>query len=84
MAAYGARYRLPHQPPEKCAAKALANEPNPPRVTPASEAVPDDELLEAESPPKKLLRRDHEPPDPQRSGADGVALGGETVSRVGD
>jgi hypothetical protein len=53
-------------PPEKCAAKARANEPNPPRVTPPepdSEAVLDDELLDEESPPKKL-RRDHAPPDP--------------------
>jgi hypothetical protein len=54
---------LRHQLPEKCAAKARANEPNPPRVTPASEAVPDDDVLDEESPPKKL-RRDHEPPDP--------------------
>jgi hypothetical protein len=53
-----------HQPPEKCPAKARANEPNPPRVTPASEAVPDDDALDDESPPKKLLRRDHELPDP--------------------
>ncbi len=28
------------------------------------EAVPDEEALDAESPPKKLLRRDHELPDP--------------------
>jgi hypothetical protein len=55
------------QPPtEKCEANDRANEPNPPRVTPPepeSEAVPDDEPLDEESPPKKL-RRDHDPPDP--------------------
>ncbi len=28
------------------------------------EAVPDEEELDTESPPKKLLRRDHELPDP--------------------
>ena len=64
MAACGARYRSRHQPPEKCPAKARANEPNPPRVTPASEAVPDDDVPDEESPPKKLLRRDDELPDP--------------------
>jgi hypothetical protein len=51
------------QPPEKCDANDRANEPNPPRVTPDSEAVPDDEGLDEDSPPKKL-RRDHDPPDP--------------------
>ena len=30
----------------------------------ASEAVPDDDVPDEESPPKKLLRRDHELPDP--------------------
>jgi hypothetical protein len=55
-----------HQPPkEKCDAKDRANEPNPPRVVPPdSDAVPDDEPLDEESPPKKLLRRDHDPPHP--------------------
>ena len=53
------------QPPPKCPAKACANEPKPPRVTPPEpETVPDEEALDTESPPKKLLRRDHEPPDP--------------------
>ena len=51
------------QPPEKCDANDRANEPNPPRVTPDSEAVPDDEGLDEESLPKKL-RRDHDPPAP--------------------
>ena len=31
---------------------------------PEPETVPDEEELDPESPPKKLLRRDHEPPDP--------------------
>ena len=40
-------------PPEKCNAKACANEPKPPRVTPPepeSDDVPDAEWLEDESP----------------------------------
>jgi hypothetical protein len=48
------------QPPRE---NALANEPNPPRVTlpePDSE-LPDEERLDVESPPKKLPR-DHDPP----------------------
>ena len=58
--------RAVRQPPkEKCDENDRANEPKPPRVTPPdSEAVPDDELLDAESPPKKLLRRDQYPPWP--------------------
>jgi hypothetical protein len=31
---------------------------------PEPEAVPDEEAPDTESPPKKLLRRDHELPDP--------------------
>ena len=49
--------------PEK--PNALANEPNPPRVTPPepeSDEEPDDEWADEESPLKKLLR-DHELPD---------------------
>ena len=45
--------------PEK--PNALANEPNPPRVTPPepeSDAVPDEEWPGEVSPPKKLLRDD--------------------------
>jgi len=54
------------QLPEKCAAKDLANPPNPPRVVsaePGSEELPVDERLDVESPLKKLLR-DHDPPEP--------------------
>jgi len=50
--------------PEKCAAKALANPPNPPRVTwpePDSPEAPADDGFDGESPLKKLLR-DHDPP----------------------
>jgi hypothetical protein len=57
-----ARNLARRQPPEKCPPNARANEPNPPRVTPESDEVPDDEWLDEESPPKKLLR-DHDPPD---------------------
>lgn len=51
-----------HQPPRE---NALANEPNPPRVTPPepdSDEPPDEARLDEVSPPKKLLR-DHNPPD---------------------
>jgi hypothetical protein len=53
-----------HQPPEKCAPIARAKLPKPPReVSPplAPLDVPEDE---AESPPKKLVRRDQYPPEP--------------------
>src|ERR1700690_2167107 len=56
----------PQPPPEKCAANARANPPNPPRVTspePDSPEVPEDERFDVASPPKKLLR-DHDPPEP--------------------
>jgi hypothetical protein len=54
--------RARRQPPkEKCDAKDRANEPNPPRVVlPDSDDGPGDELLDEESPPKRLLRRDHD------------------------
>lgn len=55
-------------PPEKCAEKAWANEPNPPRVTPPepeSEDVPDEAWLdEDESLLKKPVRDDQFPPEP--------------------
>ena len=53
-------------PPEKCAVKARAKAPKPPRVAPPeaeSEDAPDDAVPAAESPPNKLLR-DQYPPDP--------------------
>ena len=53
------------QPPEKCAAKARAKPPNPPRVVspePDWAVEAEDDGL-AESPPKKLLR-DQPPPPP--------------------
>jgi hypothetical protein len=63
----GATTGCPQPPPEKCAAKACANPPKPPRVTPlepGSAEVPDDERLD-EASPKKLLR-DDDPPEPPR------------------
>src|SRR5580704_5227323 len=56
----GRRWNKNQPPPEKWAVKARANAPNPPRVTPPSEAAPE---LIAGSPPKKLLG-DQYPPDP--------------------
>lgn len=54
----------PQPPPEKCAEKARANEPKPPRVTPPEPAseVADDDRLEELSLLKKLWRDDHDPP----------------------
>jgi hypothetical protein len=65
------RLRAGIQPPEKCPAKACANEPKPPRCTPLeldSEA-PEPEWLaevshEDEVPEKKLLREEPPPPEP--------------------
>jgi hypothetical protein len=74
------------QPPEKCAAKAWANPPNPPRVTPPeleSADVPDDERFEAASPPKKLLR-DHDPPEPPRPALDEDPRGEHAVLVCGE
>jgi hypothetical protein len=54
-------------PPEKCAEKARANEPNPPRVTPlepASEDVPDEAWLDEDESLLKKLVRDDQPPWP--------------------
>ena len=56
----------PQPPPEKCAEKARANEPKPPRLTlpePASD-MPDDERPDALSLLKKLERDDDDPPQP--------------------
>jgi hypothetical protein len=67
-------------PPEKCAANARANEPKPPRVTPAepaSDEVPDGERLDEESPLNKLLR-DDPPPEPW-SPPDGDPCDGQLV-----
>lgn len=54
----------PRRQPRPEKPNALANEPNPPRVTPVEldSEPPDDERADEESPLKKLLR-DHEPPD---------------------
>ena len=56
----------PQPPPEKCAEKACANEPKPPRLTPDEPAseLPDDERLDALSLLKKLERDDDDPPQP--------------------
>jgi hypothetical protein len=54
-------------PPEKCAEKACANEPKPPRVTPLdpeSDEVPDEAWLDEEESLLKKLLRDQLPPDP--------------------
>jgi hypothetical protein len=53
-------------PPEKCAEKACANEPKPPRLTPDELAskLPDDERPDALSLLKKLERDDDDPPQP--------------------
>jgi hypothetical protein len=54
-------------PPEKCAEKACANEPKPPRVTPLdpeSDEVPDEAWLDEEESLLKKLVRDQLPPDP--------------------
>jgi hypothetical protein len=54
-------------PPEKCAAKACAKPPNPPRVTlpeAESDALADACRADESSLPKKLLRDDREPPLP--------------------
>jgi hypothetical protein len=75
-------------PTEKCAEKACANDPKPPRVTPLepeSEAVPDEAWLEDEESLLKKLLRDQLLPDPpwppddvEPRGAQSV-LDGETV-----
>ena len=54
-------------PPEKCAEKACANEPKPPRATPLapeSDDVPDEAWLDDEESLLKKLLRDQLPPDP--------------------
>jgi hypothetical protein len=70
--------------PPKCEANACANEPKPPRVTPPEpEAVPDEEL-DTESPPKKLVRRDHELPDPPDPLLDEYPRAEQLVAVCGD
>jgi hypothetical protein len=54
-------------PPEKCAAKAWAKPPNPPRVTlpeADSDEVAEDCRSDESLLPKKLLRDENEPPPP--------------------
>jgi hypothetical protein len=61
----GARCDVVQPPPEKCAAKACAKPPNPPRVTlpeAESDALADACRADESSLPKKLLRDDDEPP----------------------
>ena len=82
----GANTGCPQLPPEKCAAKACANPPKPPRVTPlepGSTEVPDDERLDEASPLKKLLR-DDDPPEPPRLPPEEDPCGGHSAPDCGN
>jgi hypothetical protein len=73
-------------PLEKCAAKACANPPKPPRVTPlepGSTEVTDDERLDEASPLKKLLR-DDDPPEPPRPPLEEDPCGGHSAPDCGN
>jgi|SRR5580698_1101713 hypothetical protein len=89
------RGRLVQPPKEKCAEKARANDPKPPRVTlfdPESGVPPDDAWLVPVSLEKKLERDDQYPPwappdDPVRPqstgcGPAGAAMPGDVGSQL--
>ena len=81
-------HRVRQPPPEKCAVKARANEPKPPRVTlpePESEAVADDEAPACEPPLLKKLRDPPPPPlDVDPRGAQSPLACGSGVPIPGD
>jgi hypothetical protein len=82
----GANTGCPQPPPEKCAAKACANPPKPPRVTPlepGSAEVPDDERLDEASPLKKLLW-DDDPTEPPRPPLEEDPRGGHSAPDCGN